>query len=75
MDLRTDPQYNRQGRPAAHPEATLRPRLVSLKEAAKACGLSMGAFRKYVLPDLECVRLGARRLIKVADLDQYLGGR
>ncbi len=73
MDLRADRQYTRQGRPAARAEATLQPRLISLKDAAKACGISLGAFRQHVLPELESVQLGARRLIRVSSLDHYLG--
>ena len=44
---------------------------VGIDEAAAALGLSSDSFRRHVLPDLRVVRVGARRLVRVAELERW----
>jgi len=44
---------------------------VGIDEAAAALGLSRDSFRRHVLPDLRVVRVGARRLVRVAELERW----
>ena len=44
---------------------------VGIDEAAAALGLSPDSFRRHVLPDLRVVRVGARRLVRVAELERW----
>lgn len=41
-------------------------------EAAAALGMSRGAFRKHVLPELAVVRRGRRVLIPVKSIEQWM---
>ena len=44
---------------------------VGIEEAAAALGLSRDSFRRHVLPDLRVVRVGARSLVRVAELERW----
>jgi hypothetical protein len=44
---------------------------VGIDEAAAALGLSRDSFRRHVLPDLRVVRVGARRLVRIAELERW----
>jgi hypothetical protein len=44
---------------------------VGIEEAAAALGLSRDSFRRHVLPNLRVVRVGARSLVRVAELERW----
>ena len=44
---------------------------VGIEEAAAALGLSRDSFRRHVLPDLRVVRVGARSLVRIAELERW----
>jgi hypothetical protein len=44
---------------------------VGIDKAAAALGLSSDSFRRHDLPDLRVVRVGARRLVRVAELERW----
>jgi hypothetical protein len=41
-------------------------------EAAKAIGMSIDSFERYVQPELKIVRVGRMRLIQVRELERWL---
>ena len=44
---------------------------VGIDEAAAALGLSSDSFRRHVLPSLRVVRVGARQLVRIAELERW----
>jgi hypothetical protein len=45
---------------------------LSRRDAAKALGLSLSSFQRYVQPDVRCVYVGQLRLYRVPDLQAWL---
>lgn len=75
MDLSAGRQHSTSSRPKRRPdatEATLAPRLVSIRQAAEALGVSPNHFRAHILPALHPVAIGARRLLRVSEIDRLL---
>jgi hypothetical protein len=50
----------------------LKPALISISEAAEYVNHSRSGFYKSILPDLETVTLGKRRLVVMASLDAFV---
>lgn len=49
------------------------PRLaLNVKEAAAALGVSWDTWREHIEPDIRLVRIGARKLVPVAELERWL---
>jgi hypothetical protein len=49
------------------------PRLaLNVKEACAAIGVSSDVWREHVEPDVRLVRIGARKLVPVAELERWL---
>lgn len=44
---------------------------VTLPEAAERLGLSLSSLRRHVLPNLKVIRVGAARLVSVAELSRW----
>jgi hypothetical protein len=53
----------------------LQPLAVGPQDAARLVGVSDTHFEKYVAPHIGCVRIGARKLFRVAALDKWLRDR
>ena len=61
------------GRDRERPEADreVPPIALGPNEAAAALGLSVDSFRRYVVPDVRCIRRGSIRLYPVAELERW----
>jgi excisionase family DNA binding protein len=54
-------------------DTTAVPRIaMSKQEAASALGVSIDFFDEHIVPDLRMVRVGRRRLVPIAELEQWL---
>lgn len=61
------------GMPPAKPSIAPVPRLaLNVKEACAALGISWDVWKEHVEPDMRLVRIGARKLVPVAELERWL---
>jgi len=59
------------GAPAVHPAFWLEPVAVSKPDAARALGMSVDSFERYVVADVRCIRRGRLRLYPMAELRRW----
>jgi hypothetical protein len=62
----------RQRRGYKESEPKIRPALISIVNAAEHLDVARSTFYKKFLPDLETVRIGARRLVVMESLDRLI---
>jgi hypothetical protein len=65
-------EFIENGQPQKSRRGKLRPLLISVNEAADYVNYSRSGFYKSILPQLETVTLGKRRLVVMASLDAFV---
>ena len=76
-DAGDSPRLNRADRRLQHhnekrQRSGLKPKLITIRDAADYSGVSRSTFYARFLPRLESIRIGKRRLILLASLDELI---